>query len=712
MAAPLVIDTLAQAVEHVLATVQGDIVLGLPLGIGKPNPFVNLLYRRIKAMGGDAQPRRLTIITALSLERPEGKSELEQHFLAPLVERVFKDYPDLDYVKDLRAGELPAHIEVSEFFLKTGDYLGNERAQQAYISTNYTFVARDMGVLGVNVIAQAVAARETAAGTELSLSSNPDVTFELAQRQAEAGRPLLTVGIINREMPFMPNQAIAPPGFFDVVVTDAAGTHTLFAPPNGKVSTADYAIGLHAASLVADGGTLQIGIGALGDAIAQALIVRERDNAEYRRIMAALCPGGLQGRELGGFDEGLYGCSEMFVNGLLRLMQAGILRREVFDDEAVQGLVNGGRAPGLAVTPDTLLVLLQAGRIQPALDAASLAWLKKLGVLTGHVALGGDGELDVKGRRITNRLDDAAVRTALYEAGGLGQRLAGGVVLHGGFFLGPTDFYEQLRRMPPDRLAKIDMTRIDFINQLHGQSTLKQAQRRKGRFMNTTMMVTLLGAAVSDGLESGQVVSGVGGQYNFVAMAHALPDARSILMLRATHEHKDGLRSTLVWNYAYDTIPRHLRDVVITEYGVADLRAQPDGEVVRRLIAIADSRFQDALVAQAKAAGKLDAGYTVPEQHRQNLPEVLRARLQPWRQSGLLPDFPFGTDLSAGEIEMVTALRQMQEATRHPVELVAMVLKSLVSTREAPPAYLQRLGLDDATSFKKMFLRKLFAGNL
>lgn len=713
MAEPLVIDTLTQAVEHVLATVQGDIVLGLPLGIGKPNPFVNLLYRRIKAMGGEATPRRLTIITALSLERPEGKSELERHFLAPLVERVFKDYPDLDYVKDLRAGRLPPHIEVSEFFLKTGDYLGNERAQQAYISTNYTFVARDMGVLGVNVIAQAVAARDTAAGgTEYSLSSNPDVTFELAQRQAEAGRPLLKVGVINRQMPFMPNQAIAPPGFFDVVVTDVAGTHTLFAPPNGKVSTADYTIGLHAASLVADGGTLQIGIGALGDAIAQALIVRESGNAEYRAIMAALCPGGLPGRELGRFDEGLYGCSEMFVNGLLQLLQAGILRREVFDDEAVQRLVNDGRVPGLAVTPDTLLALLDAGRIQPALDAASLAWLQKLGVLTDNVSLGADGELDVKGQRINNRLDQAAVRTALRDSGGLGLRLAGGVVLHGGFFLGPTDFYEQLRRIAPEALAKIDMTRIDFINQLHGRSTLKQAQRRKGRFMNTTMMVTLLGAAVSDGLESGQVVSGVGGQYNFVAMAHALPDARSILMLRATREHKDGLRSTLVWNYGYDTIPRHLRDVVITEYGVADLRAQPDGEVVRRLVAIADSRFQDALVAQAKAAGKLDASYTVPEEYRRNLPEVLRERLQPWRQSGLLPDFPFGTDLSAGEIEMVTALRKMQDATRHPVELVAMVLKSLAGTREAPPAYLERLGLDDATSFKKMFLRKLFAGNL
>jgi acyl-CoA hydrolase len=32
----------------------------------------------------------------------------------------------------------------------------------------------------------------------------------------------------------------------------------------------------------------------------------------------------------------------------------------------------------------------------------------------------------------------------------------------------------------------------------------------------------------------GRVVPGVGGQYNFVAMAHALHEARSVLMLRAT----------------------------------------------------------------------------------------------------------------------------------------------------------------------------------
>lgn len=717
MTHPITTDQIAAAVDLVLDTVHGDIVLGLPLGIGKPNPFVNALYRRIKAQGGAPNPRRLKIITALSLEKPMGKSELEQHFLQPLVARVFKDYPDLDYVKDLRAGALPPHIEVAEFFMKTGDYLGNGLAQRSYISTNYTFVARDMGVLGMNVIAQAVAAHEQDGKLTLSLSSNPDVTFEVVERYAAEGRPLLKVGVVNHQMPFMPNHAVVAPSFFDIVVTDPVGTHTLFAPPNGKVSTADYAIGLHASSLVADNGTLQIGIGALGDAIAQALIVRDRHGPEYRRILESICPDGIGTRELGRFDHGLYGCSEMFVNGFLRLIEAGIIRREVFDDVALQRLVNAGRIDSLVVDADTLATLVQTGRVRPRLNQDDLSFLQHIGVLTPAVALSEDGaSLSVQQGdatlRVDNQFDQPGPLAALRQAGGLGTRLAGGVVMHGGFFLGPGDFYERLRTMPSQDLAKIDMTRIDFINQLYGQSQLKRAQRAKARFMNTTMMVTLLGAAVSDALDTGQVVSGVGGQYNFVAMAHALPDARSILMLRATHEHKDGVRSAIVWNYAHATIPRHLRDIVITEYGVADLRGQSDGEVVKRLIAIADSRFQAELVAQAQAAGKLETGYTVPERYRQNLPEMLDAKLHPWSQAGLLPDFPFGTDLTADELHIVRALKRMKRATTHPVELVTMVMKSLWENREAPGPYLERLGLEDATSFKKMFIRKLFAGNL
>ena len=242
--------------------------------------------------------------------------------------------------------------------------------------------------------------------------------------------------------------------------------------------------------------------------------------------------------------------------------------------------------------------------------------------------------------------------------------------------------------------------------------TLKRAQRVKASFINTTMMVTLLGAAVSDALDTGQVVSGVGGQYNFVAMSHALPDARLMMMLRATHETPHGTVSSIVWNYGHTTIPRHLRDVVVTEYGVAELRGQHDSEVVKRLIAIADSRFQNDLVAQAKANGKLEADYAIPDCYRQNLPEVLEGKLHPWFAAGLLPDFPFGTDLSDDELRMVRAMQKIKHASQHPTELLGMAIKSLWEGREAPPAYLERLGLTEAHSFKDLLIRRLFSGNV
>ena len=702
----LMMDTVDAAVDHVLDTVVGDIVLGIPLGIGKPNPFVNALYRRIKANPA----RRLRIITALSLERPVGKSELEAHFLEPLVERLFKDYPDLEYVKDLRANVLPANIEVREFFMKTGDYLGNAVAQQSYISTNYTFVVRDMAVQGMNVIAQAVATKGEGEDMRLSLSSNPDVTFEAFEQYAQSHRPLLKIAVINRQMPFMPNGAEVDPSIFDIVVTDPAATHTLFCPPNNKVTLADYAIGLHAASLVEDGGTLQIGIGSLGDAIAQALIVRDRHGAEYQAMLGSLCPDGLAGRELGRFDRGLYGCSEMFVNGFLRLIEAGIIRREVFADTVLQELINQGKIADETVTPGTLRALLDAGRVRSPISQEDLDFLQKFGILRAEVQLQGEMLTDGRVRCSANLLDEDAFDCVCETM--LGGRLLGGVFMTGGFFLGPQDFYERLRSMAPADLLRIDMTRIDFINQLYGQTELKRAQRRKARLMNTTMIMTALGAAVSDGLDSGEVVSGVGGQYNFVAMAHAMPDARLIMMLRATHDNQAGLHSSIVWSYGHVTIPRHLRDIVITEYGIADLRGQPDAEVIRRLISISDSRFQDDLVKRAKAHGKLPAEYEIPPQYRQNLPEVLEAKLHPWAEASLLPDFPFGTELTADELHIVRALKKIKHATHHPTELVTMAVRSLWEGKDAPHAYLERLGLADAHSFKDLFVRRLFAGNL
>ena len=146
------------------------------------------------------------------------------------------------------------------------------------------------------------------------------------------------------------------------------------------------------------------------------------------------------------------------------------------------------------------------------------------------------------------------------------------------------------------------MRGISFINELYGHEwELKCAQRRYARFVNTTMMVTGLGAAVSDALGDGRVVSGVGGQYNFVAMAHALPEARSILCLRSTRTADGTTASNVVWSYGHTTVPRHLRDIVVTEYGIADLRGRTDREIVEALLGIMDARFQHNFVGEANA---------------------------------------------------------------------------------------------------------------
>ena len=58
--------SIERAVDDVLARLPMHIHLGLPLGLGKANRFVNALYQRIKLL----PERRLTIYTALSLGRP------------------------------------------------------------------------------------------------------------------------------------------------------------------------------------------------------------------------------------------------------------------------------------------------------------------------------------------------------------------------------------------------------------------------------------------------------------------------------------------------------------------------------------------------------------------------------------------------------------------------------------------------------------------
>jgi hypothetical protein len=602
--------------EHIIREVGTSLVVGLPLGLGKANHIVNALYRRASA----DRAIDLTFFSALTLEKPKPSNLLERRFIGPVIERLFGSYPDLAYAEALHAGALPPNIKIIEFFFLAGRWLHVPFAQQHYISANYTHAASYILERGLNVITQLVAKRIVDGVARYSLSCNTDTTLDLLRARAEGRASFKLVGQVNSELPFMPGQGDLAADEFSAILDSPKTEFPLFAPPAEPIGDIKYAIGLHAAGLVRDGGSLQIGIGQVGDALAQGLIVRHRDNARFHGIMQRLTPGTAQldALETGPFERGLYGVSEMLFEAFLGLMDAGILRREV-----------------------------------------------------------------------------------------------DGVALHGAFFLGPKSFYRSLREMPAEQLGRIQMMPVSFTNQLYGDEERKRRARVDARFVNNAMMATLMGAVISDGLEDGQVVSGVGGQYNFVAQAFALQGARSILTLEATRRTRAKLESNIRWAYGHETIPRHLRDIAVTEYGVADLRGQSDADVIAAMLAVSDSRFQSELMRQAKDAGKLPKNFEIPAAHRENLPERISAALKPARDAGLLPTFPFGTDFTEVEQRLIPALQLLQEAQHTPLRLPGLLWQGLTQQpRAADRECLARLGLDAPTTLAERVYHALVSAAL
>ncbi len=705
----------ADCVDFVIDTVGPEIVMAIPLGLGKPNRFVNALYQRAKT-----DPAiHLTINTALTLEKPQPKSELERRFLEPFVDRVFADYVDLDYALDRRRGELPDNVEIVEFFFAPGQMLGNERAQQNYVASNYTHVARDMLARGVNVLAQLVSSREVDGALRYSLSGNPDVSLELARKmRAQGERKVALVAELNQNLPFMYHDAMVDTDFFDAAVETPEPHFTLFGTPRPPITDVDHMIGLYASTLIPDGGTLQIGIGSLGDAIASALILREENNSAYASVLhtagAIEKHGGLIAA-IGGtdrFEKGLFAATEMLVDGILQLYQHAIVKRKVYDRLAIQKLISEERFSG--DDPESVIrVLLEEGLIPQRLNDRALDYLQQLGVIDDGVTLDDDSLVCVDGQRVPADLSNPESLAAVLQRC-LGPGLRGGTVIHGGFFLGPQDFYSALARMPREESELIRMTGVEKINQLYGSEEIDTLQRKDARFINSCLMVSMLGSIISDTLDTGQVVSGVGGQYNFVSMAHAIPGGRSIIMVKSTRESGGRISSNIVWRYGRATIPRHLRDIVVSEYGIADLRSKTDSEVIGALLNIADSRFQESLRKEAMAAGKLPPGYRIPAQFTNNHPHRLREILAAARADGHFGRFPFGTELSAEELRIVAALIKVR-AKSNSLAGKAGLLRDVLfpgAVTEEIATMLRRMGLDTTGNLKEKIYRRLLIAAL
>ena len=707
--------TVAACVDRLVAHCGAELRIAAPLGLGKPNVLINALYERVAA---DAS-LRLDLYTALSLAVPKAKTDLERRFLGPFLARHFgADYPDLAYVAAQKEERLPANIRVQEFYLLSGAMLGVESAQRNYASMNYTHVARDLVDRRINLVVQLIAAREEAGEIRYSLACNPDVTADLLDQMREAGveRPYV-IGVVHPDLPFVGNEAEVGADFFDGLLFDQRCRHRLFALPRDPVDAVEFAIGLHASALVRDGGTLQIGIGALSDALVHALLLRQRDNGAYREALAAVGsdaaePGTLAAR-IGGLESlrrGLYGASEMVMDGFMHLARAGILSRRIYDDIGIERALADGNIEDDELHAHAADALHAAGALPDIVDERELDRLVSLGLIPDGTRLALGVLRLPDGTALGSDLTGADTR-AQWNRVLAGRRLRGGRYLRGAFYLGSTEFYDWLRGLSGDEFDGLSMTRVSDINQLYGgHEQLDALQRRDARFFNTCMMATVLGAAVSDALESGQVVSGVGGQYNFVAMAHALAGGRSVLMLRSTRMHKGRLQSNILWNYGHTTIPRHLRDIYVTEYGTADLRGKSDEDCITAMLAIADAQFQDELAERAKSAGKLRRDFIIPQEWRGNNKQKLKLAFTSSSMQALFPLFPFGSDFSEVELKLLPALGRLKAASETRFGLANLLLKSFVTKLKVDDetgALLARLDLQPPRTLLERITRRV-----
>lgn len=615
-------DSAEQLAAAVIERIGRKIVLGLPVGLGKAVHVANALYERALA----DPSLHLTIFTALTLEVPRAGSDLERRFLAPLTRRLYSEWPALAYAEAVHEERLPKNIEVREFYFRPAAYLGNAAAQRSYTSLNYTQVAAALLELGVNVIAQLVSCRDHDRHM-LSLGANPEVTLDLLpalEHRRAAGAAVAIVGQVNDRMPYMFGDAELSADRFDFLLDAPQYRYPMFGIPNRRVSHRDYATGMHVASLVADGGTLQLGIGSLSDAVAHCLILRHRSPEVFRDVLARLPGGTASARRpalplhTAPFDRGLYVATELLGDAAFALFREGIVDR--------------GAGAG----------------------------------------------------------DEAC--------------------LHAGFFIGSQSLYEALQGLPEARRRKISMRAISFVNSLYGDEATKRRQRVSATFVNEVMMITLLGAAIADGLEDGRVVSGVGGQFDFVRMAHALDDAHSVLMFGSHRLLQGELQSNVLWNYGHTTVPRHCRDVFASEYGLAATRGCCDQDVIAALLNIADARFQPSLLEAARSAGKIAPDYALTEAALNNTPAAIADVLRDPAVARHFPPYPLGTDLTAIEQQLADALVWLKQHTATRGQRWSTLLSAAFhgdASRHGEAV--ARMGLANPATLREHMARRLLA---
>lgn len=219
--------------------------------------------------------------------------------------------------------------------------------------------------------------------------------------------------------------------------------------------------------------------------------------------------------------------------------------------------------------PDRATVQLGVGTL-PAAVAEALAQHRELGVHSGVVS---DVLVD---------LVEAGVVTNAHKGSSAGKTVTGGL------------FGTQRLRDFAARSGLVEMRSAEYTHHLAVTAALAQFHT-----INSAIEIDLSGQVNSE-IAGGRYLGAVGGQVDFVRAGMASRGGRSIIAVPSTTP--DGRHSRIVASLAGRpvTTARSDVDLIVTEFGVADLRGCGLTERARRLTAIAHPEHRDALSAASR----------------------------------------------------------------------------------------------------------------
>lgn len=160
------------------------------------------------------------------------------------------------------------------------------------------------------------------------------------------------------------------------------------------------------------------------------------------------------------------------------------------------------------------------------------------------------------------------------------------------FAMGTNKLYDFLDMNPACAIYPVDYTNDPFII----------GQNDKVMAINNAIEVDLYGQVASE--SSGvRHISGTGGQLDFIFGSYYSKGGKGLICLTSTYTDKNGILQSrikpILTPGATVTVPRSINYYVVTEYGIAMLKAKSTWQRAEALISIAHPDLRDDLIREA-----------------------------------------------------------------------------------------------------------------